>query len=218
MKRADTQRPTRPLGVILAGGQSRRYGRPKALVTVGGQRLIDRIRGSLEQAGLRVVLVANDPEVYREVGLEVRPDAGTSAGPLAGIRTALLWAAEENAPGAVVLACDMPFVPAALIARLASAVEGADAVVPLSPGPRGVEPLCAYYAVSCLPALEAALARGQRTAAGLLERVKVERISLAEVQALGPPEQIFLNVNTASDRRRAERLLKERTAPPPGST
>lgn len=202
----------RPLGVIVAGGASRRYGARKAFARVGGERIIDRVRRALEAAGLRAVVVANSAEPYRALGLPVRGDAGPPLGPLAGVRTALLWAREEGAPGAVVVACDLPFVTAELVRRLVAAAAprgadpGADAVLPESPGPRGVEPLCAYYSVACLTAVEAALERGRLTAVSFLSEVRMRTISRAELERLGGADTLFLNVNTPADRERAERI------------
>lgn len=181
--------------------------------------MIDRVRWALEAAGLRAVVVANNAEPYRALGLAVRRDAGPPLGPLAGIRTALLWALEEGAPGAVVIACDMPFVTPHLVRRLLTlaAPRGenppADAVVPESPGPRGVEPLCAYYSVACLAAVEAALQRGDRAAVAFLQEVRTRTLSRAELEGLGPADTLFLNVNTPADRERAERIAATRAAP-----
>lgn len=195
-----------PLGIILAGGGSRRYGVHKAFVSVGGERMVDRVRRVLEEAGLTVGIVANEPEPYRPLSVPVRRDAGLPLGPLSGIRTALQWAKESAAPGAVVIACDMPFVTPALVRRLLIGTEGVDAVVPESGGPRGVEPLCAYYATGCLPAVEAALAREDRSAVAFLPDVRVHAVPRGEVERFGSPELLFLNVNTPEDRARAEAM------------
>lgn len=201
--------------MILAGGGNRRYGAPKAFAMVGGRPIIDRVLAALQGAGLRAVIVANDLERYGGLGVPVRPDAGSVRGPLGGICTALLWAREEGAPGAVVLACDMPFVTSPLVRRLLAEADGAEAVLPESGGPRGVEPLCAYYSVRCLPAIEAALERRALAAVAFLDQVRVRKIPAAEVERLGPAGTPFLNVNSRADLERAERIA---AAPPdPGS-
>ncbi|MFW5951113.1 MAG: molybdenum cofactor guanylyltransferase, partial [Gemmatimonadota bacterium] len=115
----DTKGPERgPWGVILAGGQSRRYGSPKALAEVGGARIIDRVRTALERTTTDVVLSANEPELFQDLGLPTFPDARPGLGPLAGIYTALLRAREAGRPGILVVACDMPFPCEPLLERL----------------------------------------------------------------------------------------------------
>jgi len=151
------------------------------------------------------VLIANEPVVFGDGDLPMRPDRSTGMGPLAGIETALRWAMEMGRPGALVIACDMPFVSAALLREIVQrAISGdADAVVPESAGRRGMEPLCAWYSVRCLDAVERALASGERSLMALVASVRAERIALAEVRRFGDPDVLFLNVNTPGDLQRA---------------
>lgn len=190
-----------PLGVILAGGASRRFGAPKALARVGGRRIVDRVRDALSAVADEIAVSANDPALFAELGLPILPDEAPDLGPLGGIQAALRRAERGGCGGALVVACDLPHVPAELlrlIARRASAT-AADAVVPESPGRRGVEPLCAWYSVRCLPEIGRMLAAGERRAHRLAERVPIDRIPLAEVQRIGDPHLLFHNVNTVTD-------------------
>jgi molybdopterin-guanine dinucleotide biosynthesis protein A len=98
----------------------------------------------------------------------------------------------------------MPFVPAGLLTRLRELGDGADVVVPESGSRRGVEPLCAYYAPSCLPAIERSLAAGDLRVIGFHEHVRVARLPADEVSAFGDPELMFMNVNAPDDLARAE--------------
>ncbi|HEX6940834.1 MAG TPA: molybdenum cofactor guanylyltransferase [Longimicrobiales bacterium] len=197
-------------GAILAGGQSRRYGAPKALATIDGTPIVERVRAALAQACADIVLIANDAALYAGLGLPIRPDARPGLGVLGGILTALLWARDEGRPGALAVACDMPFLSPALLRRLLADAGHADVVAPESGGRRGVEPLCAWYGVGCIPAIEAELARGERHIVGFFDDVRVRRVPLDEVRAFGEPERLFLNVNTPEERERAERLTAER--------
>jgi molybdopterin-guanine dinucleotide biosynthesis protein A len=203
-----------PLAAILAGGESRRFGSPKALARVGGVRVIDRVAAAVREAADRVVLVANHPGMFADLDLPVRPDAVPGAGALGGVHAALLWASDEGRPGALCVACDMPFVPAGLLRRiLARAAEGgADVVVPESTGRRGVEPLCAFYSAGCLPEVERMLADGERRLVDLLGRVRTVRVPLEEVRRWGEPETLFLNVNTPADHARAEEVARQSEA------
>lgn len=201
-----------PFAAILAGGESRRFGAPKALARVGGRRVIERVRDAARAALPEVVLIANRPALFADAGLPVRPDLLPGFGVLGGVHAALSWAEEEGRPGALCLACDLPFLPPGLLGALvARAGEGgAEAVVPESPGRRGVEPLCAFYAVACRPVVEALHARGERRAVALLEEVRAARLPLAEVRRWGDPEVAFLNVNTPEDHRRALEVARSR--------
>jgi molybdopterin-guanine dinucleotide biosynthesis protein A len=201
-----------PLGAILAGGQNRRYGAHKALATVAGEPIVERVRRALGAVLADLVLVANEPDVYAAVGLPMRPDVRPGAGVLGGILTALSWARELGRPGVVAVACDMPFLSVPLLRRVLAEADRApapDVVAPASGSRRGVEPLCAYYATACLAAIEAELARGDLRIVGFFDDVLVRTVPLDEVRAFGDPDTLFLNVNTPEERERAERLAAE---------
>jgi molybdopterin-guanine dinucleotide biosynthesis protein A len=112
-----------------------------------------------------------------------------------------------QAPAPVVtVAWDMPFVTVPLVRALAAGLEGADACLPASQGPRGLEPLCAAYGPACGPAIEAALDRGDLRAIGFHDRVKTGILSSTQVRQFGEPATLFFNVNTAEDLQEADRL------------
>ncbi|HSH46284.1 MAG TPA: molybdenum cofactor guanylyltransferase [Longimicrobiales bacterium] len=202
-----------PLGAILAGGESRRYGAPKALAEVGGARIIDRVIVALGAVCDDLVLIANEPELFADLALPTRPDDRPGLGALGGIHTALRWAVEEGRPGVLAVACDMPFLSVALLERLREGAfgtatpDGPDLVVPASRSRRGVEPLCAAYGTGCLPAIEAEFGRGESHIVGFYDDVSVDRIPLEEVARLCDPAVAFMNVNTREERDRADALV-----------
>jgi molybdopterin-guanine dinucleotide biosynthesis protein A len=194
-------------GAIIAGGQASRFGgRPKGLELVGGLRILDRLVASFEAAfGALPLLIANatDAASWRS-DLRVVPDARPGMGSLGGIYSAVL-----EAPAPVVLAAwDMPFVSPMLLRTLAEGLQEADACLPRSDGPRGVEPLCAGYGPACGPAIAASLEAGDLRAVGFHDRIKVGILSTTRVQALGDPAALFFNVNTADDLAEADRLWR----------
>ena len=202
-----------PFGVVLAGGESRRYGSPKALAEVGGSRIIDRVVRALRDVVSDVILSANEPELFNDLALPTYPDVRPGLGALGGLHTALLRAREARRPGILAVACDMPFPCVPLLRRLADEAFGAgeprpDVVIPESRGRRGMEPLFAAYGVRCLPAIESALQEGDRRMIGFHDRVVVRRVPLDVVASLCDPERAFLNVNTPEERERAESLAR----------
>jgi molybdopterin-guanine dinucleotide biosynthesis protein A len=201
-----------PFGAIMAGGQNTRYGDLKALAPVGGHAIIVRVLRSLREVLTDVILIANDAEAYQSVDLHSRPDRIPGLGALGGLHSALTWAHEEGRAGILAVACDMPFVSSNLlrhVLEVASAESTADVVIPESGSRRGLEPLCAYYSVRCLPAIETAMRQGDSRMIGFHSQVNVRRIPLAEVRQFGDPETLFMNVNTPEERVLAERIAQE---------
>jgi molybdopterin-guanine dinucleotide biosynthesis protein A len=184
-------------GVILAGGAASRYGGlPKGLERVGGRRIIDRVAEALADVTDDLLLVANGPDAADWLpGVRTGADIVPNAGGLGGIHASLLHA---RAP-VLVVAWDMPFVPPGLLARLRELGDSADVAVPESGSRRGVEPLCAFYAPSCLPAIDRSLARNDLRVVGFHSSVRVARLPAVEVAAFGDPELLFMNVNTPDD-------------------
>lgn len=190
------QRP-RCAGVILAGGAALRYGgAPKGLERVGGIRIIDRVAAALRDVTDELWLIANTPEAVTWLpDAHVAPDVIAGAGGLGGLHAAL----RHTGTDVLLVAWDMPFVPARLLARLRALGRDADVAVPESGSRRGIEPLCAWYGQSCLPAIEASLADGDRRMIGFHERVRVARLPARAMPEFGDPATLFMNVNSPDE-------------------
>lgn len=198
-----------PVGVILAGGASARFGGPKGLALVGGTRIIDRVARALRAVAPHLLLVANDPEADGWLpGVPRIADRLPGGGGLSGVHAAL---AHTRRP-VLVVAWDMPFVTPALLAELARrcAAQRADACVPDSASPVGMEPFCACYAPSCLPSLERALRAGETGGAQFARSLpRLARLTAAETLGFGPPARLFFGVNARDDLGHAEALAAE---------
>jgi len=192
--------------VVQAGGESRRMGQNKALLSFLGQpliaRVIERVRGLADE----VLITSNTPEEMRFLNLPVFEDVLPGSGALGGLYTALLAARH---PLVMVVACDMPLIRAELLAEQARLlqVEGADVVIPVSA--EGWEPLHAVYRrETCLPAVKAALDAGQRRMISWFDAVKVRRMEPEETRRLDPQGRSFLNVNTPEEFTAVEALAR----------
>ncbi len=183
-------------GVILAGGQSARYGSNKALERFQGDRMVDRALQSMRSHCDPVFLVANDLEPYLGVKAHLVRDLRPRLGPLGGIHTALFFSPHD---WVLVRATDMPFLVPELVQVLMDCRQGADVVVPVSG--KGYEPLCALYHRSCLPAVAQVLERGQRQVVAFYDRVKVAGLPEEVWKRLDPHGLSFRNVNTPEDMR-----------------
>lgn len=118
----------RAVGLLLAGGQSRRMGGgDKALRPLGGITLIERVIERLRPQVETLLLNANgDPARFAKFGLPmVRDGVPDFAGPLAGVLAGLDWTAAHRQDCSIVasVATDAPFLPADLVARLIEGIE-----------------------------------------------------------------------------------------------
>lgn len=189
-------------GVIQAGGRSVRMGGlPKALLEVGGRRIIQRVADVLRQVTDDLLLVTNTPELYDWMALPTVPDVFPDSGSLGGIYSGL-----RAAPGeaAFTVACDMPFLSPAVARLVTARAHEADVVVP-QVGPH-YETLHACYARACLDPMERRLRAGQLKITGFWEDVRVLTIPETEIARLGDPAVVFSNVNTPEELERARAL------------
>jgi molybdopterin-guanine dinucleotide biosynthesis protein A len=178
-------------------------GEPKALLEVGGRRIIDRVVAALRQVTDDLLVVTNTPELYASLGLPMVPDLWTDGGALGGIHTGLRAA---GAPAVLNVACDMPFVSGPVARAVAARAPEADVVIPLVGG--RYETMHACYAKACLEPMERALRAGRLKVIGFFPEVRVQTIDEAEIRRLAPvdPEHLFLNVNTPAELARARAL------------
>jgi len=186
---------------ILAGGRARRLGGVnKGALEIGGAAIVDRQLAVLRSVASDIFVVGGPDPLWTARGLRVVPDDITGAGPLGGIYTALVHSPAERT---LVVGCDMPFLAADVLHRLAS-IDDADLVVARSD--RGVEPLCAVYSRACAAEIRERLARGAYEASTLPAGVRVVEVGVD--RAL-----VFLNVNTPHDYERAKGLVERQPEP-----
>jgi molybdopterin-guanine dinucleotide biosynthesis protein A len=180
---------------ILAGGKATRMGgRPKAFLEVEGRRIVDRQLEVLRPLFSEILVGANDPAPYAELGLPVIPDPVRDQGPLAGI-LAVIEAA--SAPRIVVVACDMPYLTAASLAMIAAPEVDADVVVPVVGG--RPEPLFARYSRACAAPIRARLASGERKIARFFDDVRVVTLEEPALRSVDAALRFLANCNTPED-------------------
>ena len=186
------------VGYALAGGESRRMGKNKALLPWGEKALLDHTLFRLREVAARTPAILSGPEPrYADRGVPVFPDVVTEAGALGGVLTGL----ERLPPDAdfgLFLAVDLPLVSVELLKHLASrAREGIDAVVVFSP--TGPEPLCAVYARTAIEAVRQSVDEGELKMTSFWRNVCVHAVYEGKVAEFGDPAVLLRNVNAPAD-------------------
>jgi len=183
-------------GVILAGGQSTRFGSNKALARLHGKSLIGHIADTLRGLFSSCLLVTNSPELFKFLDLPSTGDIFQAAGPLGGLHAALQYI---SAPKAFVVGCDMPMLNPDLIRFLCrlSAAEEWDAVIPWLK--RGPEPLCGVYSKNALPIIERNLRKNERQLIKTITDLKVRQVSETEILTVVNDLKTFHNINRLED-------------------
>jgi len=196
------------VGVLLAGGRSRRMGGgDKSLRALGGKPILAHvIERAAAQVGALVINANGDPARFAGFGLLVVPDVVQGfAGPLAGVLTGLRWAEAKGARWIATIATDTPLFPTDLVARLRDAVEGEAAELACAASQGRTHPVFGLWPVRLAGELEHALvAEGMRRIDAWTARYRLAVVDFAAV-----PLDPFFNVNTPEDLAEAERLLAQ---------
>lgn len=177
---------------ILVGGQSRRMGTDKAMLTLDpdGPTVVESIARKLRKITDEVFLVGAAPADYASLGLTRLPDIFPGAGALGGIHSAL---AASTKPHVLIVGCDLPFLSVNLLRYMASLPRDYDILVPLL---EQLQPLHAIYARTCLPVVEQQLQAGQFKVSGWFEQVTVRKIDRADISMYDPMLLSTFNMNT----------------------
>lgn len=196
------------LGLLLAGGQSRRMGGgDKCLRELAGKTLLERIVERIRPQVGQLVLNANgDPARFAAFDLPIAEDVVDGfAGPLAGILTGLRWAQRQAPQYRWILSVptDAPFLPLDLAARMWAAVEDGKAELACAFSNGRTHPVVGLWPVDLADALEAALVEEDVRKIDLW----TARYRLAVVEFEADPIDPFFNTNRPEDLTAAARLL-----------
>jgi molybdopterin-guanine dinucleotide biosynthesis protein A len=188
-------------GLILAGGRGSRMGHvDKGLQMFRGAPMALHVMLRLQpQVGQLMINANQNLGPYESFGLPVWPDELQGfEGPLAGMQTGLMHCETEYMATAP---CDTPFLPADLVARLAQAMQDADAELAVAVTGEGASrqahPVFCLMKTSLLPSLSAYLKRGGRKIDAWFAELKVAEVRFDD-------EAAFRNINTLDELRRYE--------------
>ena len=198
-------------GLILAGGQSKRLGRDKALLPWPRESsettLLHHVHGVLAAVCDEVIVVGNRADL---TGFTVVPDVSAVGSSLTGLVSGLQAA---RTPLALAVACDMPFLNVQLLrALVALASDEWDAVAPVIRDEP--ETLHTVYHRRSLATAKQMLQAGDLKLARLIGRLHVRRISSNEVREFDPDLASFENVNTSEELSQARARARSRMLNP----
>jgi molybdopterin-guanine dinucleotide biosynthesis protein A len=190
-------------GIILAGGQSRRMGKNKALLQLPGNEqftFVEHLAHTLDACCSEILLVVRDQAAAAEYdtvpNVRLVLDKIPGYGPLMGIYSGLSAIQSSHA---LVIAVDMPFLqPAMLTFLLSQPLTDALLVPVVNDAP---QVLCAIYPQNILPPIEERLSQGRRDPRSLLDEPNVTYIDEARLREIDPQLRSFININTPEELR-----------------
>jgi molybdenum cofactor guanylyltransferase len=193
---------------ILAGGQSKRMGRDKALLPIAGRMLIERMLERVRDVGFVPRICGSRPDLARFA--EIVPDTVPGSGPLAGIEAALAISDSELN---LFVPVDLPGLPLEFLGWLAHRAETSEAIATIPRYGDRPQPLCAVYSKRLASGLRDALRAGRRKVMVAIQESAsalgqaVDSFDVECVAAAGPARWAqlpalsdwFRNANTPAD-------------------
>lgn len=181
---------------ILAGGKSSRMNyKNKAFLEYENNYFIQRIIDALSDYE-EIIIISNNPDDYKGLGLKVIKDIYPSQGPLSGIHSALNYIKTDYC---LVVACDMPFINKNVVNYLGSINDDYEVLIPKVEGK--LQPLCAIYKKSCKELMERELLRNNnkliKTCLNFNTKIIDDFSSLREIN--DKKEKNFYNINTVEE-------------------
>ena len=169
-------------------------GSDKALLSFGGQTLLERALQTAAAVAERIAIVG-PRERYARFG-EVIEDAYADCGPLAGIHAALgATTTDLN----LMLSVDMPLMTASFLGWLLQTAKAAGEPIVVPDALGGLQPLCAVYRRQVRGIAEQALQNGDYKIGKLFALMPTRYLSEQEIVANGFSTTIFSNVNTRDE-------------------
>ncbi len=185
--------------IVLAGGQSSRMGRDKALITLQGVPLLRQVCEVALNCASPVYVVTSWPERYQDILPDAcrviqevpLPGETEPQGPLVAFAQGL---AHVETDWVLLLACDLPQLQVKVLQGWARGLEKTveEAIALLPRQAKGWEPLCGFYRRQCLPMLTKYINEGGRSFQGWLAQHPVQELPVSNTQVL-------FNCNTPAD-------------------
>ncbi|MFP4198434.1 MAG: molybdenum cofactor guanylyltransferase [Halanaerobium sp.] len=193
--------------VLLAGGESSRFGTNKALLSFAGMSLIEYIYSNLQQNFKRVIVVGSKAEYSFLKAAEIREDIFQNRGPLAGIYTGLYFSDSSHN---FICGCDMPFLNKKyfnFLKREAALNPKAEIIVPSFNG--YLEPLAAIYQRSLLPQIRREILLNNLKIKSFYQKSRKKIIEEEVLKRNFRLEKLFFNLNYPEDEKKALNYLNQ---------
>lgn len=190
------------VGILLAGGLSRRYGSPKALAELEGRKFYEIIYDVLAHVCDEVVIVTRAelvnlfPKDYHVI-VDREPFVG--CGPLAGIYSAMEAVQASNY---VVLPCDMPLMNSSVMDKLISHHHKDVTVVTSG---KYIQPLVSVWSEGMKVNIKHALVNEQFKMTDVLDHAETVKI---DEKLLSDSPRVFVNINTLENEREMKKWRK----------
>jgi len=196
------------LAVVLAGGQSRRFGENKNLAKLGGLTLLEHVLLKINDAFKEILIVSNQNLKIKILNNQtIIPDCIKGAGPLAGVLSSMKWIKENHKQykWIATFPSDTPFFDKSIINEYKSKIESNESSLYFVKSNNKRHNIFGLWSVDLLKTLENDLIKNNlRKVEEWANKIGVKTINV-KIKKFDP----FFNINTKEDLEEAKKILKK---------
>lgn len=194
--------------ILLAGGESSRYGENKALLSFENKPLIEYVYNKLD-SHFDDVIIIGPPKIYDFIeDAEIREDIIKNKGPLGGLYTGLYYSSTEYN---FLAGCDMPFLNENYFSFLEKILQKKsiqdEYEIMVSEYNGYLEPLAAFYSRKLLDKIRASLDSSDLKIKSIYNNSRIKIIKEEELDNFFDLKKLFFNINYLQDKETAENFL-----------
>jgi molybdenum cofactor guanylyltransferase len=194
------------LGVVLAGGQAKRFGKDKSQVKLGNLTLIDHVLSKIVDEFLEILIVSNkDISFMNSDKISLISDYVKNKGPLGGVLSAMKWIEinKKKYKWIATFPSDTPFFNKSIISEFSKKVESNDSLLYFIKANQRRHNIFGLWSLDLIKKLENDLInKGERKVELWANKIGVKTINL-KFDQFDP----FFNINTLEDLEKAKKLL-----------
>lgn len=191
------------LGVILAGGKSKRFGEDKSKVKLNGKTLLEHTLDKIKSKFNTIIIVSNN-KIVKDC-ITIKDCIGGQLGPLVGVLSAMKWIKKKNYSHEWILTfpCDTPFFNISIIDKFIEASKLKDSLLYFVKSKDKRHNIFGLWSIKLIETLEKDIIENDhRKVEKWANKVGVKTINIPYVNI-----DQFYNINTKKDFVEAEKIL-----------
>ena len=197
------------LAVVLAGGQSKRFGEDKNQAKLGNITLLEHVLAKVTKKFEKTLIISNQNLNIKALSsITIIPDyIQGNLGPLVGILTAMKWIKKNNKQyqWIATFPCDTPFFDTSIIEKFKNKINLNESLLYFVKSNQKRHNIFGLWSVKLMDTLENDLINNNfRKVEKWADKIGVETINIKS-DKFDP----FFNINTKTDLEEAEKILKE---------
>ncbi len=197
------------LAVVLAGGQSKRFGEDKNQAKLGNLTLLDHVLAKVTKKFEKILIISNQNLNLKMLNsITIVPDCiQGNLGPLVGVLTAMKWIKKNNKQyqWIATFPSDTPFFDTSIIEKYKSRINLNESLLYFARSNQKRHNIFGLWSVKLMDTLENDLINNNfRKVEEWADKIGVKTINV-KIDKFDP----FFNINTKTDLKEAEKILKE---------